>query len=32
MGDLITELNHALKINDPVPLAFDVFNVYVNFP
>ena len=32
MSDLITELNDALKINDPVRLAFDVFNVYVNFP
>ena len=32
MNDLIAELNNALKINDPVLLAFDVFNVSVNFP
>ena len=32
MNDLIAELNDALKINDPVLLAFDVFNVCVNFP
>ena len=32
MSDLITEFNDALKINDPVLLAFDVFNVNVNFP
>ena len=32
MSDLIAELNNALKIHDPVLLAFDVFNVYVNFP
>ena len=32
MNDLIAELNNALKINDPVLLAFDVFNVCVNFP
>ena len=31
MSDLIAELNDALKINDPVLLAFDVFNIYVNF-
>ena len=31
MSDLIVELNDALKINDPVLLAFDVFNIYVNF-
>ena len=32
MSDLITELNDALKINDPVLLAFDAFNIYVDFP
>ena len=32
MSDLIAKLNHALKINGPVLLAFDVFNVNVNFP
>ena len=32
MNDLIAELNDALKINDPVLLAFNVFNVCVNFP
>ena len=32
MNDLIAELNDALKINDPALLAFDVFNVCVNFP
>ena len=32
MNDLIAELNGTLKINDPVLLAFDVFNVCVNFP
>ena len=32
MDDLIAELNNALKINDPVLLAFDVFNVCINFP
>ena len=32
MNDLIPELNDALKINDPVLLAFDVFNACVNFP
>ena len=32
MNDLIAELNDALKINDPVLLAFDVSNVCVNFP
>ena len=32
MNDLIAELNDALKINDPVLLAFDVFNVCINFP
>ena len=31
MNDLIAELNDALKINDPVLLAFDVFNIYFNF-
>ena len=31
MSDLIAELNDPLKINDPVLLAFDVFNIYVNF-
>ena len=31
MSDLIVELNDALKINYPVLLAFDVFNVSVNF-
>ena len=31
MSDLIAELNDALKINDPVLLAFNVFNIYVNF-
>ena len=32
MTDLIAKLNDALKINGPVLLAFDVFNVNVNFP
>ena len=32
MSDLIAELNGALKVNDSVLLAFDVFNVYVKFP
>ena len=32
MSDLNAELNYVLKINDPVLLAFDVFNVCVNFP
>ena len=32
MSDLIAEFNDALKINDPVLLAFGVFNVNVNFP
>ena len=32
MNHLIAELNHALKINDPVILAFDVFTVCVNSP
>ena len=32
MSDLIAGLNDALKINDPVLLLFDVFNVCVNFP
>ena len=31
MNDLIAELNNALKINDPVLLALNVFNVCVNF-
>ena len=32
MNDLIAELNDALKTNDPVLLALDVFNVCINFP
>ena len=32
MSDLIAELSNALKINDPVLLAIDVFNVCINFP
>ena len=32
MSDLITELNDALKIHDPVLLAFDAFNIYADFP
>ena len=31
MSDLIAEVNDALKINDPVLIAFDVFNVLFNF-
>ena len=31
MSDLIAELNDALKTDDPVHLAFDVFNVNANF-
>ena len=27
ISDLIAEVNDALKINDPVLIAFDVFNV-----
>ena len=32
MNDLIAEPNDTLKISDPVLLAFDVFNICVNFP
>ena len=28
----LSKLNNALKINDPVLLVFDVFNVCMNFP
>ena len=32
MSDLTSELHDVLEMNDPVILAFDIFNVSVNFP